>query len=171
MPESRPRNLKPDAMPAFTMFCEAFCTKNQTTATIAAVAATCQRISRTFRSRRKLSSEGSLERRGEQQAALGPQLVLAALELQRRAHADRALVALAVVPDLLDDVVGPVVADPHHLAELALDAQQAADFGVGRLGLHLVDILGCNTQRLGRDLGVQHPAHDQLPALVTPDRK
>src|SRR5476651_513071 len=106
MPESRPRNLKPDAMPAFTMFCEAFCTKNQTTATIAAVAATCQRISRTLRSRRNAiiwdrgppgphhemsgpggpRSQTSLERRGEQQAAFGPQLVLAALQLQDRAH-------------------------------------------------------------------------------------
>src|SRR5471030_1675963 len=108
MPLSRHRNLKPDAMPAFTMFCEAFCTKNQTTATIAAVAATCQRISRTLRSRRKLSSDDSLERRREHQAALGPQLVLAALQLERRAHADGALVALAGVTDLLDDVVGPV---------------------------------------------------------------
>jgi hypothetical protein len=52
-------------MPAFIMFCEAFWTKNQMTATIAAVAATCQRISRTFRSRRKLSSEDLLERRRE----------------------------------------------------------------------------------------------------------
>src|SRR5689334_13667270 len=37
----------------------------------------------------------SLKRRGEQQAALGPQLVLAARELERRAHADGAFVGLA----------------------------------------------------------------------------
>src|ERR1700761_6644967 len=110
MPLSRHRNLKPDAMPAFTMFCDAFCTKNQTTATIAAVAAPCQRMSRTLRSRRSAiiwdrgppgpphemsgpggpRSQTSLERRREEQAALGPELVLAALQLERRAHADGA---------------------------------------------------------------------------------
>src|ERR1700743_1213759 len=82
-----------------------------------------------------------LERRREEQAALGPELVAAALQLERRAHADGALVALAVVPDLLDDVVGPVVGEAHHLAELALDAEQAANVAVLRLGLHLVDVL------------------------------
>src|SRR5476649_798285 len=168
MPESRPRNLKPDAMPAFTMFCEAFCTKNQTTATIAEVAATCQKMSRTLRSRKKASSEDLLERRREQQAALGPELVAAALQLERRAHADGALEAFAVVSDLLDDVVGPVVGEAHHLAELALDAQDAAHFGVLRLGLHLVDVLGGDAEGFGRDLRVQHPAHDKLPALVAP---
>src|SRR5689334_13698520 len=83
----------------------------------------------------------SLERRGEQQSALGPQLVLAARELERRAHADRALVGFAVVSDLLDGVVHPVVRQPHHGAEAAFDAEQAAHLGIGRLRLHLVDVL------------------------------
>src|SRR5688572_1877645 len=51
MPLSRHRKLKPDAMPAFTMLSEAFLTKNSTTATSAIVASTCQKMSRTLRSR------------------------------------------------------------------------------------------------------------------------
>src|SRR6185437_3757608 len=196
MPESRHRNWKPEAMPALTMFSEALRTKNQTRATRTTAPAACQRMSRTLRSRRKVIMAGSaalqsrswdvarrwksgsgeprsrqsLESRREQQAALGPQFVGAALQLQRRAHADGAFVALAIVPDLLDDIVGPVVAEAHHVAELALDAQDAADLSVGRLSLHLVDVLGGDAERLRGDLRVQHPAHDQLPALVAPAR-
>src|SRR5262249_34089747 len=40
------------------------------------------------------------DRRGVLQAALGPQPVEPALDLERRAHAEVALEALAVVPDL-----------------------------------------------------------------------
>src|SRR3954447_22380155 len=50
----------------------------------------------------------SLKRRGEQEPAFGPQFVLAARKLERRAAADGALVGLAVVSDLLDYVVHPV---------------------------------------------------------------
>jgi len=53
MPESRHRNWKPDAMPAFTMLSEALRTKNTTTATRPTVAKACHSKSRTLRSRRK----------------------------------------------------------------------------------------------------------------------
>src|SRR5215475_11227691 len=52
------------------------------------------------------------DRRGVLQAALGPQPVEPSLDLERRAHAEVALEALAVVPDLLDDVVDPLFVDP-----------------------------------------------------------
>src|SRR5678815_4295374 len=112
----------------------------------------------------------SLERRRIEQATLGPQLVGAALQLEGRAHAHGALVAFAVVADLLDGVEHPVVGEPHHLAELALGAEQAADLGARRLGLHLLDVLRRHAQRLGGDGAVQHPAHDELPALIAPAR-
>ena len=54
MPESRHRNWKPDAMPAFTMLSEALRTKNTTTATRPTVASTCHSTSRTLRSRRNV---------------------------------------------------------------------------------------------------------------------
>src|SRR5882757_11300321 len=44
------------------------------------------------------------DRRGVLQAALGPQLVEAALDLERRSHADVAVEAFAVVADLLHDI-------------------------------------------------------------------
>src|SRR5882672_11427859 len=107
MPLSRHRKLKPEAMPAFTILSEAFLTKNTTTATSAIVARTCQKMSRTLRSRRKAfmaagaRPQRSLERRRVEQPALGPQRIGAARQFQRRAHADGALVALAVIADLL----------------------------------------------------------------------
>src|SRR5690242_12421458 len=124
MPLSRHRKRKPEAMPALTMFSDALRTKNQTRAIRTIAPAACHRTSRTLRSRRNVimagsaalqsrsrgvarrwksgsgepRSQRSLERRREQETALGPQLVVAALQLQRRAHAHGALVALAVVP-------------------------------------------------------------------------
>ena len=53
MPESRHRNWKPDAMPAFTMLSEALRTKNTTTTTRPTVARACHSTSRTLRSRQK----------------------------------------------------------------------------------------------------------------------
>ena len=53
------------------------------------------------------------------QAALGPQGVLAALDLQLGSFADVALEALAVIADVLDDPVGPVVGQADGLAVLA----------------------------------------------------
>src|SRR3546814_2360575 len=44
--------------------------------------------------------------------------VQAALEGDRRAGADELLEHLAVVADLLDDVVGPFVVEPEHLAHV-----------------------------------------------------
>src|SRR5215471_3337095 len=51
----------------------------------------------------------STQRQGIHQAALGPQTIEATRQLERAACADIALIALAVVPDLLDDVVGPLL--------------------------------------------------------------
>src|SRR5215216_2456941 len=96
----------------------------------------------------------SLERRRIEQATLGPQLVGAALQLEGRAHAHGALVAFAVVSDLLDGVEHPVVGEAHHLAELALGAEQAADLGARRLGLHLLDVLRRHAQRPSASLAL-----------------
>src|SRR5262249_52038111 len=100
-------------------------------------ARTCRTITLAFAQ----ATTSSLERRGVEEAALGPQLVLAARELQCRAHADRALVGLAVVPDLFDHLVHPVIRQAEQLAEIAFDAEQAPHLGVGRLRLHLVEVL------------------------------
>src|SRR6202035_461366 len=74
------------------------------------------------------------------QAALGPQRVEAARDLQRRALADIALKNFAVIADRLDDAIGPVVGQPHAFAELTFEAEQAADFRIGRV-LLIVDVV------------------------------
>src|SRR5262245_2643204 len=81
------------------------------------------------------------DRRGVLQAALGPQRVLAAGDLERRALADVALEHLAVVTDLLDDVVDPLLVDAERLAHARRDAEDALDGRVVALQ-HLVDVLG-----------------------------
>src|SRR5664279_3487908 len=78
-------------------------------------------------------------RRRVLQSALGPQRVEAALDLDRRTHADVALEALAVVPHRLNDAVGPIVGQAEPAAEITLDAEQTADRRV--VGLqHLIDV-------------------------------
>ena len=61
---------------------------------------------------------------------------------------DIALKLLAVVPDGLDDLVGPVAVEADALAELAFLAEQTLDLGIGRVQ-HLVDVLGCDAEFLG----------------------
>ena len=55
-----------------------------------------------------------------------------ARELQIRFRAERALENLAVVADVLDHLIGPVARQPQRLAEVGLEAEEAADLGLGR---------------------------------------
>src|ERR1700684_1097022 len=69
----------------------------------------------------------SPDRRGGLPSALVPERVQAAGDLDRRAHAHVALENLAVIADVLDDAIGPIVGEAEALAETALDAEQPAD--------------------------------------------
>src|SRR4051812_38329274 len=110
--------------------------------------------------RRIVFGEGrSADRRGVLQAALGPQRVQATLDLERAAHADVAVEALAVVTDLLDDVVDPLLVDAERLAHARRRAEDALDGGIVALQ-HLVDVLGRDAVFLRLDHGVERPAHD-----------
>src|SRR5262249_31207362 len=95
-----------------------------------------------------LRGGGSLalaDRRSVLQAALAPERVETALELQGRLRPDTTLVDVAVVPDLLDDLVGPVGLQAEQLAHVVLlvDAENALHLRVGG-ALHLVDILAAD---------------------------
>src|ERR1043166_67220 len=68
---------------------------------------------------------GLADRRGVLQAALVPQAVHAARDLERRALPDVLLEHLAVIPDVLDDAVGPVLGKTELLAVIAFGAEQA----------------------------------------------
>src|SRR5215213_956758 len=108
----------------------------------------------------------SADRRRVLQAALCPERILAALDLERRALADVLLEDLAVVPDMLDDAERPVVRQADGLAELALRSEHALDLGVVVLG-HLVDVRLGDTELFRVDHGVVGPAHDIAPLVVT----
>src|SRR6188474_3533883 len=107
----------------------------------------------------KRSSKMLADRRRVLQAALRPQLVQAALDLERAAGADMLVEALAVVPDLLDDVVDPLLVDPERLAHARRDTEDALDRRVLALQ-HLVDVLRRDAIFLGLDHRVLRPAHD-----------
>src|SRR5512138_2919447 len=78
---------------------------------------------------------GLAHRRGVDDAAVLVLRVEAALEADRRAGADELLEDLAVVADLLDDVVGPLVVEPQHLAHVPLGAEEPVDVRIaGALG-------------------------------------
>src|SRR5579883_2845301 len=89
----------------------------------------------------------------------------AALDLQRRALADIALKAFAVIADRFDDAHGPIVGKPHAGAEFAFDAEQAADIRIVRLH-HVVDILLGDAELFGIDHSVMGPAHDVFPVVI-----
>src|SRR3982751_3552146 len=105
------------------------------------------------------------------QAALGPQRVQATLDLERAAHADIALEALAVITDLLDDGVDPLLVDAERLAHAWRDTENALDRRILALQ-HLVDVLGGDAGFLGLEHGEECPAHDvgELAVALTDGR-
>src|SRR5205085_2480911 len=82
----------------------------------------------------------SADRRSVDQAAFGPEVVVAAFELERRAQAEMLVENLAVIADRLDCVVGPFLVESEGLAHSRRGAEDALDVRVLVLG-HLVDIL------------------------------
>src|SRR3990167_1440347 len=102
---------------------------------------------------------------GVLQAALRPQLVHAAIDLEDAVLADVAVEALAVVTDLLDDVVDPLLVEAERLAHARRDAEDALDRRVVALQ-HLVDVLGVDAVLLGLEHGEQRPRHDVAELVV-----
>src|SRR6185295_7378677 len=100
------------------------------------------------------------------QPALAPEFVEAASEPERRLLADVAFEALAVIADLLDDVVGPVLREPSHLTHLVFDAEHAPDFRILGFPLHVVDVGLGDALLLGDQHDVERPADDVAPAVV-----
>src|ERR1700759_5790209 len=74
----------------------------------------------------------SLERNGVLQAALGPERVQTALQLERARLADIAFENLAVIAGRLERGLQPLVVEPEPRAEIAGDAEQALDDRRGR---------------------------------------
>src|SRR6202011_1743227 len=74
------------------------------------------------------------------QSTLVPQRVRSTFKLEATVLANVALIAFAIIPDLLDDAVSPFVVDTHELAEVAAFAEQPLHGRVARGGQHLVDV-------------------------------
>src|SRR4029077_8215351 len=104
-------------------------------------------------------------RRRELQPALVPQRVQPARDLHREALPDVALERFAVIADVLDDAIGPVVGEAERLAVLALAAEEALDVGVVRF-LLVVDVALRDAELLGVDHGEMRPFDDVEPLVV-----
>src|ERR1043166_6448152 len=102
---------------------------------------------------------GSPDRRRVLDAALGPQRVEAALDLERGALAHVALEHLAVVADVLDDAYRPILGQPELLAVVALGTDELFDVGIVRAE-RLADVLLGEALLLGDDHRVEHPFDD-----------
>src|SRR3546814_10222925 len=89
----------------------------------------------------------------------------AAVELYLRAAAELALYALAVIADLLDDIVEPRRVEAEALAETGGDAKVALDSRVLAFQ-HLVDILRGDAELLGFLHAHQGPFDHLVPLVV-----
>src|ERR1700719_398686 len=107
----------------------------------------------------------SADRHRVDQPALGPQIVVAALELERRAEAEMLVEDLAVIADQLDRVVGPFLVEPQGLAHARCPAEHALDVG-GFALRHLVDVLLREALFLGLHHRIDDPIDDVVPLLV-----
>src|SRR3954454_23877281 len=100
----------------------------------------------------------SADRRGVLQATLGPQPVEPARDLERRPLPDVLLEYLAVISDVLDDPVAPVLGEAELLAIVTFGAKQALHVGIG--GFHLlIDVRFGHAQLLGGHHVEVRPLH------------
>src|SRR5882672_1009000 len=150
------------------------------TATIAATNITCNAMPRSRASRHGAGRPGrtriaavslataaprSADRHRVDQPALGPQIVVAALDFERRAEPEMLVEDLAVIADRLDRVVRPFLVEAQRLAHAGRGAQHALD--VGRLALrHLVEVLLGDALFLGLEQRIDDPVDDVVPFLV-----
>src|SRR5205823_2228495 len=105
---------------------------------------------------------GSSDRRHVEQPALAPEAVQAPLEAERL---EIRLEALAVVADLLHDVVGPAVVERHHLADVAARTDEALDRRVLAFRL-LIDVPRGEAELFRLDHCEERPLDDVEPAVV-----
>src|SRR6185369_10181792 len=106
------------------------------------------------------------DRRRVHQAALGPEVDDAARQPDRRLRPEVALEALAVVADLLDDAIRPLLVEAEELAGVFRDAEEALYRGILAARLLRVDVGLRESVLLGFKHREQRPAHDLEPLVV-----
>src|SRR5438874_4792240 len=139
---SRSRKPKPLAMLCRRRLTIVLLTKNAISAAITATNTTCRMMPRSHGSRHgagrpcrtaiaalslATTAPPSADRHRVHQPALGPQIVVAAFELQRRAETKMSVEDLAVIADQLDRVVGPFLVEPERLAHARSGAEHPLD--------------------------------------------
>src|SRR4029077_2456365 len=154
---SSPRKPNPPAMPRWRRLTTGLLTRKATNPARTSTNTICRKIPRTRGSRHGAGRLGrsalfavslamvagrarSADRHRVDQAALGPQIVEPAFELERRSEAEMLVEDLAVIADQLDLVVGPLLVEPQIFAHARGDAEHALDVGVVGFG-HVIDIL------------------------------
>src|SRR6516164_8070184 len=85
---------------------------------------------------------GSVDDQWEENAVCVPQRGQVPVHLVRRILAEIAIEDFGIIPDFLDDIVGPVVGQSETLAHARRDAEELGDLRRRRLRLYLVDVLG-----------------------------
>ena len=110
-------------------------------------------------------TRGPVDRRGEEQAAVDPERVLAAGHGDAGLGAEIAVEDLAVVADLRDDVGDEAGGEADRGTEVALEAEEAAD-GDGLGGRERADVGGGDAELLGVDQGEERPLDDLEPLVV-----
>src|SRR5918996_26966 len=119
-------------------------------------------MKRPARRRRRAGREvaRSANRHGVLEPPVGPESILATVDLERCALAEIRFEHLAVIADLRDDLGAPVRWRAEALAHLALDAQEAPDVRVGAVGLEILDVARIHAELLRLDHGIERPAYD-----------
>src|SRR5689334_8788278 len=106
------------------------------------------------------------DRRRVHQAAFGPEVVDAARQPDRRLRPEVALEALAVVADLLDDAVRPLLVETEELPGVLGDAEETLDVGILGARLLRIDVALRQAVLLGLEHREQRPADDLEPLVV-----
>src|SRR5436305_2826153 len=177
---SRLRKPKPLAMLWRRRLTIVLLTKNAISAAITATNNTCRIMPRSHGSRHgagrlcrtttvalsvATATPPLTDRHGVHQPALGPQIVVAAFELQRRAKTEIAVEYLAVIANQFDGVVGPLLVEPERLAHARSGAEHALDGRIVALE-HIVDISLVDAALLALDQGIDDPIDNIVPLLV-----
>src|SRR5215831_9372617 len=112
------------------------------------------------------ASRCSTDRWGVHQAALCPEPIETALEVQRAVDSQVALEHLAVVADALHGAQRPVGIGRERSPEFRGLAQRPSHGWIARALAHRAHVVARDAVLLGGDKGEQYPAHQRHPVVV-----
>ena len=114
-----------------------------------------------------MRGSASADRHGVHQAAFRPELVEAARQVEGGVRAEVLGPGFAVVADLLNNTIRPVLVEAEHAAHVLAGADQALHVGVGGRLAEFVDVRLRDAQLFGAQERGEGPAHDLEELFVT----